>query len=153
MELIIGLILIAFALFFLEIFLPGGLLAIVGGMLLLAASWLTFDAYGIIPAALMLFATMVLGIVMFFVEVRLLTRSPLGKQFRLDSQITASVNPKEDDRIVGMSGVTLTTLAPSGKVQIEHKVYQASSQEGYLEKGTPITVVRSETFKLIVAKK
>lgn len=153
MELIIGLILIAFALFFLEIFLPGGLLAIVGGMLLLAASWLTFDAYGIIPAALMLFATMVLGIVMFFVEVRLLTRSPLGKQFRLDSQITASVNPKEDDRIVGMSGVTLTTLAPSGKVQIERKVYQASSQEGYLEKGTPVTVVRSETFKLIVAKK
>ncbi|MCC5833918.1 MAG: hypothetical protein JJU20_04215 [Opitutales bacterium] len=153
MELIIGLILIAFVLFFLEIFMPGGLLAIVGGLLLLAASWLTFDAYGILPAAVMLFATAVLGVVMFFVEVRLLTRSPLGKQFRLDNQITASVNPREDDSLVGMSGVTLTTLAPSGKVQIQQKVYPASAQEGYLEKGTPISVVRSETFKLIVAKK
>ncbi len=152
MELIVGLILIAFVLFFLEIFMPGGLLAIVGGLLLLVASWLTFDAYGILPAAAMLFATAVLGVVMFFVEVRLLTRSPLGKQFRLDTQITASVNPREDDSLVGMSGVTLTTLAPSGKVQIQQKVYQASAQEGYLEKGTPITVVRSETFKLIVAK-
>lgn len=153
MELIIGLILIAFVLFFLEIFMPGGVLAIIGGLLLLAASWITFDEYGVIPAAVMLFATAVLGVVMFFVEVRILTRSPLGKQFRLETQITASVNPKQDEALVGMSGVTLTTLVPSGKVQVQNKVYQASALEGYLEKGTPVTVVRSETFKLIVAKK
>lgn len=153
MDMILLLIAIAFLLFFMEIFMPGGILAIIGGVLMIGASWLTFEEYGILPAVALFLGTAVLGVVLFFVEVKLLTQSPLGSQFRLESQITASVNDREEEGLAGMSGVTLTTLAPSGKVQIDGKIYQASAQEGYLEKGTPVSVVRPETFKLIVAKK
>ena len=53
---------------------------------------------------------------------------------------------------MGSEGVTLTILAPTGKLQIDGKVHTAQAEDGYLEKGQPVRVFRTETFKLIVTK-
>lgn len=149
------LVLLFFALlfFFLEIFLPGGLLALLGGALVLAAAWTAYGDYGLAVAVAIGIGGGVLGLVLFFVEIRILTRSPMGHQLRLESRVEERLNPRASDELVGMEGVTLTTLAPSGRVQIEGKVYTAASDGGLLEKGTPVRVVRSDTFKLIVTRK
>jgi membrane-bound serine protease (ClpP class) len=153
MSLIIGLIITAFVLFFFEIFVPGGILAVAGGILLLSASALAWTELG--PAwAVMIFAGGLIGaLVMFFLEIRFISRSRFGRQLSLKSSIATKLNPKEDDKLVGTEGVTLTILAPTGRVQIDGRTYTAFAEDGFLEKGVPVRVIRTETFKLIVVRK
>ncbi|MGA1204652.1 MAG: NfeD family protein [Opitutales bacterium] len=153
MSLIIGLVITAFILFFFEIFLPGGVLAVLGGMLLLGASALTYTEFGLAWAVLLLCGGLIAALVMFFLEIRFITHSRFGQQLALQSTIAARLNPKADDKLVGTEGVTLTILAPTGKVQVDGRIHTAQAEDGYLEKGQPVRVVRTETFKLIVTRK
>ena len=153
MSLLVGLIITAFVLFFFEIFLPGGVLAVLGGILLLAASGVAYTEFGLVWGIMVLFLGLVGALLMFFIEIRLLSKTRFGRQLSLQSSISAKLNPKADEKLVGQEGVTLTILAPSGKVEIAGKTHTAAALDGYLEKGAPIRVVRTETFKLIVEKK
>lgn len=153
MSLVIGLILTAFVLFFFEIFVPGGLLAVLGGIFLLAASVVAYTEWGLVWAITLFFGGLIMALVMFFLEIRLIANTRFGQQLSLQSTIATKLNPREDDNLVGTEGVTLTILAPTGRVELGGKVYTASAEDGYLEKGVPVRVLRSETFKLIVAKK
>ena len=153
MSLLIGLIVIAFALFFFEIFMPGGFLALIGGVLLLIASVIAYDQLGL-TWAIVIFAAGPLGaMLMFFLEIKFLSSTRMGKQLSLKSAIQAQLNPRADEKLVGQEGVTLTILAPSGKVLIDGQTHTATVVDGFLEKGVPVRVVRTETFKLIVEKK
>ena len=152
MTLIIGLIVTAFILFFFEIFLPGGILAVIGGMVLLSACALTYTDYGIVWAVTLLIFGMLGVLLMFFLEIRLIAHTRFGQQFALKSTIAAKLNPKADEALVGRDGITQTTLAPTGKVRVDGKTYVAQTEDGFLEKGHAIKVVRIETFKVIVAR-
>ena len=153
MSLVIGLFITAFVLFFFEIFVPGGLLAVLGGVFLMASSAVAYTEWGLVWAIILFFGGLILALVMFFIEIRLIAHTRFGKQFALQSTISAKLNPKEDENLVGTEGVTLTILAPTGRVEIAGKVYTASAEDGFIEKGVPVLVRRSETFKLIVVRK
>ncbi|MEY3000486.1 MAG: hypothetical protein RL648_700 [Verrucomicrobiota bacterium] len=152
MSLIIGLALTAFILFFFEIFVPGGVLAMAGGLFLLAASVVTYTEYGFIWAIALFFLGLIAAIGLFFLEIRFITHTPFGKQLSLQSTISARLNPLADEKLVGEAGVTLTTLSPGGKVRVKGAVHTAAALGGFLDKGTPVRVVRIEPFKLIVEK-
>ncbi len=62
-----------------------------------------------------------------------------------------SVDVKEKV-LVGKHGEALTVLRPSGRVIIENEIYDAVSNEGFIEKGDPIVVVRFENAQLYVEK-
>jgi len=150
---IIALIGIALLLFFLEIFMPGGVLAMIGAVLVLVAAFLAYPDYGLVWSVVIILGSAVLGMFMFFLELRLLQNTRFGRQFKLESAITGTSNqPVADDSIVGQAGTALTTMSPSGKVEVEGKTYTASSISGLLEKGTPVEIVRVDQFKLVVKK-
>ena len=65
---------------------------------------------------------------------------------------STSQEPVGHDSMVGQSGETLTTLAPSGYVSVGGRRYEAFSSSGHLEKGTPVRVTGHDTFRLIVTK-
>lgn len=153
MSLIVALIIVAFTLFFFEIFVPGGILAFAGSVLLFLAAIFVYMDYGLWWALLVMLLGPLLAIGMFFLELKLLANSKLGRQIALKSTIAHKLNPKADENLVGMEGVTLTVLAPTGKVRVGDKTFTASAEDGFLERGVPVTVLRSETFKLIVDKK
>jgi membrane-bound serine protease (ClpP class) len=153
MSLIVGLLVTAFVLFFFEIFLPGGVLAVIGGVLLLIASALSYTEYGLLVALLILFGGLLGALGLFFVEVRFIANSRFGEQLSLQRSIDSKVSWGTSDDLVNREGVTLTTLAPSGKVQIDGETYTAHAEDGYLSKDTPVTVLRNTPFHLIVSKK
>lgn len=153
MTLIVGLLLTAFILFFFEIFLPGGVLAVIGGILLLVAASLTYTEFGLIAAIGVLIGGLVGALTMFFVEIRFISNSRFGNQLSLKQSIDAKVNQQPREKLVGCEGVTLTTLAPSGRVEIDGEVRTAYSEDGFLEKDTPVKVLRSSPFHLIVVRK
>lgn len=57
-----------------------------------------------------------------------------------------------ETRLVGMYGTAYTILRPSGKVEINGEVYDATAQTGYIEKGDRVQVVKFETAQLFVKK-
>ncbi len=52
----------------------------------------------------------------------------------------------------GKTGIAYTVLRPSGKVQIEGKIYDAVSNLGMIDKGESIVVVKDEAAQLYVEK-
>jgi membrane-bound serine protease (ClpP class) len=58
--------------------------------------------------------------------------------------------PIEITVLIGKTGVADTMLRPSGKVRIEGKMYDAMSEFGFIEKGTSIQVIRTESGQVYV---
>ncbi|MFI5163617.1 MAG: nodulation protein NfeD [Bacteroidia bacterium] len=54
--------------------------------------------------------------------------------------------------LVGKEGTAFTILRPSGKVQIDGNVYDATAESGYIDKDEKIVVVKYETAQLFVRK-
>jgi len=54
--------------------------------------------------------------------------------------------------LVGETGVAHTVLRPSGKVMIKDKLYDASSEYGFIKKGEAVKVLRFETGQVYVEK-
>jgi membrane-bound serine protease (ClpP class) len=60
--------------------------------------------------------------------------------------------PAETREMVGKTGISSTVLRLSGKVNIDGKVYDAVSEDGFIEKGTEVKVIRYETGQIYVMK-
>jgi membrane-bound serine protease (ClpP class) len=53
-------------------------------------------------------------------------------------------------QLKGKKGIAVTTLRPSGKINIEGKNYDALAESGMIDKGTRIVVTRIEAAQLYV---
>ena len=56
----------------------------------------------------------------------------------------------DEKNLIGQIGRAKTVLRPSGKVEVEGKIYDAVSEQSFVEKGTTIRVVRYETGQIYV---
>ena len=56
----------------------------------------------------------------------------------------------EADALTGSEGVAVTSLFPSGQIEIAGKRYEARLEVGFAEPGTPVRVLRRTDFDLIV---
>jgi len=153
MTLILGLIVAALVLVFFEIILPGGVLGVLAGICVIAATCLGFNEYGVLGGMGIFIGTCFAIIVMAYVEFKFLAKTKFGKAFRLDATVTGHSNESSaEDSIVGKEGTALTRLNPSGKVAIDGQSYDAYSQDGYVDSGELIGVVAKDNFKLIIKK-
>lgn len=153
MTLIVGLIIAALVLVFFEVILPGGVLGVIAGICVIAATWLGFNEFGALGGIGIFLGSCLAIIVMAFIEFKLLAKTKLGKAFRLESTISGHSNVSAaEDSIIGKEGTALTRLNPSGKVAIGGQSYDAYSQDGYIDSGEFIGVVAKDNFKLIIKK-
>lgn len=161
---IIGLILVG-----LEIFvIPGfgiagisGIVFVVGGLTLSLLDNVNFDFEPVNQAAAgKALITVIGGIGLAFVLILYLS-SRIGQKglFRnvalvktLDNQSGYMGVPVELKKLTGKTGIASTVLRLSGKVQVDGKYYDAVSEDGFIEKGTKVKVIRYETGQLYVVK-
>jgi membrane-bound ClpP family serine protease len=145
----LGLIFLGF-----EVFVPGGVLGAIGGVLLLAGCGVAFAEFGTDGGVLALVIAVVLVGLTLYAELFLLPNTRFGKRMFLESAIKARSQPPpaEPSTIIGREGEALTTLAPTGFVLIGGKKYEAASQSGLMPKGAPVKVVGADNFRLIVSK-
>ncbi|MCI5057459.1 MAG: nodulation protein NfeD, partial [Flavobacteriales bacterium] len=57
-----------------------------------------------------------------------------------------------DKSIIGELGIAFTVLRPSGKVKINDRIYDATSEVGFIEKGSKVKVLKYETSQLFVTQ-
>ncbi|HPE19253.1 MAG TPA: NfeD family protein [Tenuifilaceae bacterium] len=94
------------------------------------------------------------GLIASIVLSRRLITSPTFPGLALNSSLTkeegyVGIDTHQKD-MVGKEGVAQTVLRPSGKVEIENEIFDAVSEEGYIDKGKKVRVVKDEAGQIYV---
>ena len=81
-------------------------------------------------------------------------RSKTWRRFSLKQKLDSSVMPEplQQSVRVGDTGMTVSRLAPMGKVEIGGKIYEAKSMDSYIDPRREVEVVGFENFNIIVRK-
>jgi membrane-bound ClpP family serine protease len=149
--LIIFLIILGLLLFVVEFMLiPGVTIAGVGGAVcLLTAIIFSFVTFGTSGGLLVLGLTVLVMVVLTV----LMLKAGTWKKFMLKTSIDSKVDTvgAEEGKVkAGDRGVTVTRLAPGGKVLVNGEYYEAKSIDILLDPRQEIEVVRIDDNKLIV---
>jgi membrane-bound serine protease (ClpP class) len=146
---IIGILLVA-----VEILVPGGLLGILGGCALLGGVVTAFVRFGPTGGMIATLLALVIGAITLYLEFVYLPKTRLAKALSMSETVSGRSQPEIADRsaIIGREAVAVTTLAPSGYVEVDGRRYEASCQSGLANVGAHLRVVDVETFRLVVTQ-
>ncbi len=135
-----------------EVLVPGGILGGAGLLLMFGGCVLAFTRYDVGGGMIALGAALVVTLIALTLEFKVLPKTKLGRRAFLEKQISgsSSIYGAEEHDLIGKSAEALTKLTPSGYIRIDGKRYEAFSQSGQIEAGTPLEVVGSDNFRLIV---
>ncbi|MDQ8204810.1 NfeD family protein [Pelagicoccus sp. SDUM812003] len=153
MSVIVGLLVLGFALIMLEIFIPGGIVGLFGGASLLFGIWLAYREFGV-DGALIAFLVSVVGVVLcLFVEYKILPKTKVGKRLFLEDRVSGRSQPDVgQSELIGATGRAVTALAPSGQIVVDGRKLEACSRSGFLNKGQKVRIDSVDQFKVTVSK-
>lgn len=153
LPIIIGLFILGVGLLSLELVVPGGILGLLGVVSVLAAWTLAFVDYGIQGGLIAVLAGfLVIGLVL-LTELKLLPRTAVGKRLFLEGAIAGtSQRPVGEADLAGKEGTAMTTLSPTGVVEVDGRRYEAFSMSGMVERGTRLQVVDVDNFRVRVKR-
>ena len=154
MTLVIVLFILGVILLALEIVVPGAVLGTVGALLMtggVVAAFVNLGATGGMVATIV--ALLLLGAT-FYLEMVWLPQSRVAKHLSMDATIDSVSQPPlaKESAVLGREAVALSTLAPTGFVQVDGRRYEASCRSGYAAVGETLKVVGLDAFRLIVTK-
>ncbi len=131
------------------IIIPGfGIAGILGIASIVASCWVAFTHLGTTAGVIVILVNIILTIV----STVLMLRSKTWKKMSLKTNIDAKVDtaPAQKGIAVGDTGITLTRLAPAGKVKIGENVLEAFTRDSLIEPGKEIKVTEIGDNKIYV---
>jgi len=137
-----------YLLLFLELFLPGGVLGVIGTISVFYACFLAFglsSGWGITALGL--------SFVVAVVAIRLFIRSRVGKSLMLVGDEGAKgwrANEAGLDALLGQEGTTLTKLRPAGMVEIGGRRVDVVADSEFLDAGIRVRVCEVEGNRVMV---
>ena len=144
---IVGLLVLGYVLLLLELFLPGGILGILGIGTVVYGCWL---AFGLGPmwggGAVLISVVATVGLIL------LILRSRAARRLVLDS------SPSRDwkapraglQELVGRRGVAVSTLRPAGIVEIDGERLDVVTDSEFLDVGVEVMVSEVEGGRIVV---
>lgn len=88
---------------------------------------------------------------------RFLPRTPFGRKLVLETGMTAEQGyvsaPEDEVKLLGLSGVAVSPLHPSGLALIEGRRIDVISEGEYIDPGEPIIVFRVDGNRVVVRKR
>lgn len=148
----IALTVLGLVLLFLEFFLPGSLMAVVGGLLIVGGITLfTFLPVSITTKLIFFFASVISTSIICKLALYLI-RKRKKDGFYLPTDQEGFVASSFDNSLVGEKGEADSDLKPAGYIQIKGKRYQAVSDSSYVNKGEKIEIIGGEGGYLTVKK-
>ena len=149
--LIIFLIILGLLLFIIEFMLiPGVTIAGIGGAIsLVTAIVFSFTTYGTTTGFIVLGCTLAVMVIVTVLMLKAGTWRKLMLNTAIDSKVD-TVGTQEGKVKPGDRGVTVTRLAPGGKVLVNGEYYEAKSVDILVDPKQDIEVIRIDDNKLIV---
>jgi membrane-bound serine protease (ClpP class) len=144
---IVALLAVGYFLLALELFVPGGILGVIGVVAIMWGCYLAFEqgfAWG--SGAVLLSAVVTL------VSVRAFFASRAGKRLVLGDVGSKSWKSSDEGlaHLVGKTGETLSTLRPAGLAEFDGERVDVVSDSAFLDRGQKVKVVEVEGNRVVV---
>lgn len=142
-----------------EVVLPGAIIGIIGGGLIIASLALTFispemqqQGFGVQVA---LAAGIIVATIGTFISwMRYFHKTIIGRRLILNETVGGGIEEAKAKDLTGAKGIAKSDLRPSGTVLIDGSRYEAHSPVGFISRDTPITVVSCDRGEMtVVAEK
>ncbi len=140
-------------LIFLEFFLPGAVLAVIGTIALLISLGLSFAQY---PALWGIFYLLILLLAVFMnckFALWCMKRSKGNAHFYHAETQEGYAASSFDQSLIGKEAIVSTELKPAGHISVEGKSYQALSESGFISKGVNVQILGGKGSHLIVKER
>lgn len=148
---IIALIAVAVILFLVELFLIPGI-SIAGFAAIVSLAYAIYYAFAYMGTTVG-FITLIISILMGIGSLILFMRSKTLDRIALKKDITSKVNKHAEHSLqVGDKGVSITRLALIGNAEINGKIVEVKSVDGFLDEKTPVIVTRIFDGVVLVEK-
>ncbi len=150
MAIILLLAIVGILLIFLEFFLPGAVMAVIGALALLVSLGLFFAQYPIlwgITYLLVLLPTVFITCKFALWHIR---RSKEKGHFYHGSDQEGFAASSFDRSLIGREGTVSTELKPAGHIVVSGHLYQALSETGFISKGDTVLIVGGKGSHYIV---
>lgn len=129
------------------IFIGSAIAGIVGFILTAIGVFLTYKTYGSATGNTVL----LISIALFLATVFFSLRSKTWKRIALHSEVDGKVNTIEEHKIkAGDVGITVSKVAPMGKVKVNDIVVEAKSIGIYIEENTEVEVVKVNESNILI---
>ncbi len=147
LSLVVGLLL-----FGLELFVPGGILGVIGGVLLLVAVILGFKSEVFGPQGGMVSAVVILaGLCAYIVLIlKLFPHTPIGRRLTLSNDMKDSKAADHEDLLMDQVGEAHTDLRPAGIALIDSRRVDVVAEGDWIASGSPVRVVQVEGNRVVV---
>lgn len=134
-----------------EIFVPGGILGILGALCLVIAMVTGFAAFPGQGALVALGILLLIG-ASFILWATLFPRSKIGRRLTMSANLASSKATSDDLRLLmGVEGLTDSALRPGGFAVLKGQRIDVITTGEMLDKGTRIKVVGVEGNRVVVA--
>ena len=143
--------LLGLLLILLEFYLPGAVMGIAGGVLIVISIFLFAGTANSGLATLLFLVGVVISIAVLirFALWRIRSAKPDYSIYSDDAQV-GFIASTYDKSAIGKKGIVLSDLKPGGYIKVEGKQHQAISQTGYINRGEEVLVVSGQEESLIV---
>ncbi|MEN7973199.1 MAG: NfeD family protein [Verrucomicrobiota bacterium] len=136
-----------------EIFIPGGILGILGAITWISAAvvgWRNFpEPWNLLSAVALLF----IGILTFVIWIRYFPKSRMGKSLSLNESTADYKSHTQDDALpVGTAGEAVSTLRPSGIARFDGKRLDVVADGEWIEAGQAIKISSTSGGHISVVK-
>lgn len=130
-----------------------GLISVAAGALIVLSIYMVFTQVSPQAGYFLMAADLVLIPAALFVGVKVLEKSPVTLKRQLKKEEGATSQQKDLDHFMGMEGLALTDLRPSGVALLGDERMDVVTRGEYVEKGTPIEVVSVTANTVVVRAK
>lgn len=140
--------------FLLEFYFPSGLMAVVGGVILLmSVVVLAIDTGSLVGTTLFVILTLVLLICLVGYMLKKIPRTKQSYSIYLDKDQEGYRASSFDSTMIGKTGVVDADLKPGGYILVDGERLQALSDMGYINKGELVEIIGGREESLIVKRK
>jgi membrane-bound ClpP family serine protease len=154
MNLIILLFVLGLVFMFFEVFTPGPVFGILGGLTLMGGIAVAAMKYGGSGGLIAGVAALVAVCATLYAELVWLPKTRFAQKFSVHGTSGTTIRQQnvEAEAVVGKTAEAVTTLAPSGYVNVEGRRYEAFCQSGHAARGAQLRVTGLDNFRLIVTQ-
>lgn len=152
LPLIISLFAAGFLMLLVELFIPGGIVGIFGGLVILAGVILSFVEFGFITGSLILIGACILAFLMFLWWLRHFPDSYIGKKLTLGAAVSGRTEHPDNSELVGAEGKALTQLRPAGVAHIAARRVDVVTEGEFVSAGDAVKVIWCEGARVVVRR-
>jgi membrane-bound ClpP family serine protease len=153
-EAIVVLIIVGFLMLAAEVFVPGMVLGLLGGLCLSGAVIVAFVYYDAITGSLVFAGVCVLTIVGSIAWLAAFPHTAIGRRIMLQKTHPSGVGERASpSELLGAQGRSLTPLRPAGSASIGGRKVDVVAESDFIARDEPIVVVRQEGLRVVVRKK